>query len=125
MTELCPCGRGRRYSMCCGRVHESGAGIGVTAEELMRARYSAYVLGDTGFLLRSWHPETRPVTVSFDPDLEWLGLAIERTQQGGAFDTEGVVEFRARFRRGDDHLELHEESRFTRVDGSWVYVTGT
>ena len=90
----------------------------------MRARYSAYVMGDTEFLLRSWHPTTRPATVSFDPDLEWLGLEIERTEAGGGFDTEGVVEFRARFRRGDEHLELHEESSFTRVDGSWVYVAG-
>ena len=90
----------------------------------MRARYSAYVLGDTAFLLRSWHPDVRPATVSFDPDLEWLGLDVERTEAGGAFDTEGVVEFRARFRRGDDHLELHEVSTFTRVDGSWVYVAG-
>jgi SEC-C motif-containing protein len=122
--ERCPCGRVRFYEACCGRVHEKGAGVGVTAEHLMRARYSAYVLGDTGFLLRSWHPDVRPTTVSFDPDLEWLGLDVERTEDGGGFDTEGVVEFRARFRRGDDHLELHEVSTFTRVDGLWVYVAG-
>ncbi len=122
--HLCPCGRGAAYEKCCAKVHEHGAGIGVTAEDLMRARYSAYVLGAAAFLLRSWHPDTRPTTVSFDPAIEWLGLEVERTEAGGALATDGVVEFRARFRRGDEHLELHEVSTFTRLGGEWVYVAG-
>ena len=90
----------------------------------MRARYSAYVRHDADFLLRSWHPDTRPGQVMFDPDLEWLGLEVVRTEAGSGLDAEGVVEFRARFRRGSEYLELHETSRFTRVDGEWVYVDG-
>ena len=90
----------------------------------MRARYSAYVRHDADFLLRSWHPDTRPGQVMFDPDLEWLGLEVVCTEAGSGLDAEGVVEFRARFRRGSEYLELHETSRFTRVDGEWVYVDG-
>ena len=91
----------------------------------MRSRYSAYVRHDAPFLLRSWHPDTRPLQVSFDPDLEWLGLEIVRTEAGTGLDAHGVVEFKARFRRGVEFLELHETSTFTRVDGSWVYVSGS
>ena len=65
----------------------------------MRARYSAYVRHDADFLLR--------------------------TEAGSGLDTGGVVEFRARFRRGNEYLELHETSRFARVDGDWAYLDGS
>lgn len=91
----------------------------------MRARYSAYVRHDGEFLMRSWHPDTRPTQIVFDPNLEWLGLEVVRTEAGSGLATEGVVEFKARFRRGGERLELHEVSRFTRIGGDWVYVDGT
>jgi len=90
----------------------------------MRSRYSAYVRRDEDYLLRSWHVDTRPDSVSFDPNLEWLGLEVVATTAGTGFDADGTVEFRARFRRGSEHLELHEVSSFSRVDGVWVYVHG-
>jgi len=90
----------------------------------MRARYSAYVLQDRAFLLDTWHVETRPAELSFDTDLAWLGLEVVDTEAGTGLDTAGVVEFRARFRRNDEFLELHERSSFVRVDGRWVYVSG-
>jgi SEC-C motif-containing protein len=106
-------------------VHAQGAGLGVSAERLMRARYSAYVRHDGKFLLASWHPDTRPESVVFDDGLEWLGLEIVDTEAGSAFDNEGIVEFKARFRRGGEHLELHERSSFIRIDGRWVYLDAT
>ena len=50
----CPCGLGDDYASCCGRLH-AGAHA-PTAESLMRSRYSAYAVGDAGYLLRTWHP---------------------------------------------------------------------
>lgn len=90
----------------------------------MRARYSAYALELRPFLLDSWHPETRPAALDFDPNIEWLGLEILDTVAGGALDTAGIVEFRARFTRSGEPLELHERSSFERIDGRWVYVNG-
>ncbi len=90
----------------------------------MRARYSAYTLADRPFLLASWHPDTRPATLEFSPDQQWHGLEIVDTERGGPLDTEGWVEFRARFRRGGEHYELRERSRFLRVDGQWLYLDG-
>ena len=40
----CPCGSGTAYDGCCGRLHR-GAAQALTAEELMRSRYSAYARG--------------------------------------------------------------------------------
>jgi len=90
----------------------------------MRARYTAYVMSLNDFLLTSWHPDTAPSSMGADPGNHWLGLEVVSTEQGGAMDNHGVVEFRARFARGDEHFELHEVSRFTRMNGRWVYVDG-
>ena len=122
--ETCPCGIGMPYADHCQRVHVAGAGLGVSAEALMRARYSAYVLHDRPFLLVSWHLDTRPAELDFDPTLEWVGLEIVTTESGTGLDTAGMVEFKARFTRGGENLELHERSTFERVDGRWVYVIG-
>jgi SEC-C motif-containing protein len=70
----CPCGSGRAYAECCRPAHQGQAPS--TAEALMRSRYSAYALDDTGYVLRSWHPETRPPGITSDPGLRWTGLSI-------------------------------------------------
>ncbi len=60
----------------------------------------------------------------FSDDVTWDGLVVEDAI-GGALDSTGAVQFRARFQRGSTPLELHERSVFERVDGRWLYVSGT
>ncbi|MGI9612687.1 MAG: YchJ family protein [Acidimicrobiales bacterium] len=118
----CHCGTGLAYDNCCGPVHLHGAGLGTRAVELMRARYSAYVEGNERFLLGSWHPDTRPATLDFDPTVAWTGLTILDEVAGGALDNEGIVEFAARYRSGDTPRVLRERSAFRRHGGNWLYV---
>lgn len=116
----CPCGLSEPYEKCCGRYLPLGAAAAPTAEALMRSRYSAFVRLDAPYLLRTWHPRTRPARLDLDPGMRWTGLEILRTGQGSAFHSSGTVTFRASYRGGS----LHERSRFERVDGAWVYVDG-
>ncbi|MGW1168843.1 YchJ family protein [Streptomyces sp. NPDC002550] len=118
-SRTCPCGLPRPYAACCGRFH-AGPAAAPTAELLMRSRYSAFVTGDAGYLLRTWHPRTRPERLDLDPRMRWTGLEILDTTDGSAFHSTGTVTFRASYRGGS----LHERSRFERVDGAWVYVDG-
>ncbi|WP_031108619.1 YchJ family protein [Streptomyces sp. NRRL S-146] len=118
-TRSCPCGLPQAYEACCGRFHSGGAAA-PTAEALMRSRYCAFVKGDVAYLLRTWHPRTRPGRLELDPGMRWTGLEVLGTSGGSAFHTTGTVEFRASYRGGS----LHELSRFERVDGAWVYVDG-
>ncbi|MFH9404633.1 YchJ family protein [Streptomyces sp. NPDC017638] len=118
-SRTCPCGLPATYDACCGRFH-TGRAAAPTAESLMRSRYSAFVTGDAGYLLRTWHPRTRPERLDPDPRMRWTGLEILDTAGGSAFHTTGTVEFRASYRGG----ALRERSRFERVDGAWVYVDG-
>ncbi|MFB6807209.1 MULTISPECIES: YchJ family protein [unclassified Streptomyces] len=117
----CPCGLPAAYPECCGRFH-SGAQQAPTAELLMRSRFSAFSVGDTAYLLRSWHPSTRPGRLDLDPGQRWERLEILATERGGMFETEGSVEFRAYYREGRHSGSLHEHSAFTREAGAWVYV---
>ncbi|WP_079142599.1 YchJ family protein [Streptomyces sp. LUP30] len=116
----CPCGLPSSYEACCGRCHADGGMAAPTAEALMRSRYSAFVRGNVPYLLRTWHPRTRPERLELDPGMRWTGLEILATSDGTAFHTSGVVEFRASYRGGT----LHERSRFERVGGAWMYVDG-
>ncbi|MGW5225953.1 YchJ family protein [Nocardia niigatensis] len=123
IPEDCPCGLPARYADCCGRLHR-GEGQATTAEQLMRSRFSAFAVRDEAYLLRSWDPETRPADVDFDPGLRWDRLEILGATGGGPFHTEGTVEFRAHYRARGAAGQLHENSRFRRDQGAWVYLDG-
>jgi SEC-C motif-containing protein len=88
----------------------------------MRSRFSAFAVGDVAYLLRSWHPATRPSRLELDPAQEWVRLEILGTVEGGPFHAEGSVEFRAHYRDGGRADSLHENSRFVRDSGAWVYL---
>ncbi|MDF3290522.1 YchJ family protein [Streptomyces silvisoli] len=119
----CPCGLPSAYQDCCGRLHRGTVRAG-TAEQLMRSRYSAFAVRDEAYLLRSWHPDTRPPRVDFDPGLRWERLEVLGGAGGSAFHTEATVEFRAHYTDRGRAGELHENSRFVRHDGDWVYLDG-
>ena len=91
----------------------------------MRSRYSAFAVGDAGYLLATWHPDTRPRELELDPDLRWTGLDVLATTRGAMLDAEGTVEFTAHYIVGRRAGTLHEDSRFVRVDGRWLYLDGT
>ncbi|MDE9366079.1 YchJ family metal-binding protein [Luteipulveratus sp. YIM 133132] len=119
----CPCGSATSYDACCGRLHR-GEAEAETAEQLMRARYSAYAVGDADYLFRSWHPRTRPPGV-FEPEqTRWRALQIHSVRDGGVGEPEGVVEFTASYESDAGPGELHERSRFVRRAGRWVYLDG-
>jgi len=88
----------------------------------MRARYSAFAVGDARYLLTSWHSTTRPPALELDPDVRWTGLDVLGTTGGGMLAAEGTVEFRAHWRSAGAVGEQHEVSRFAREDGGWRYL---
>ncbi|HEX4087196.1 MAG TPA: YchJ family metal-binding protein [Trebonia sp.] len=116
----CPCGLGDEYDLCCGRLHAGAPAP--TAEALMRARYSAFAVGDLGYLLATYHSSSRPGAFSLDPSIEWTRLAVLETTGGGLFDADGTVQFRAVYGRDGKRGVLAETSRFVREDGRWTYV---
>ena len=118
MTSMpCPCGLPASYDDCCGRFHRGDAKA-PTAERLMRSRYSAFAVGDAAYLLRTWHPSTRPRTLDLAGGPRWTRLEVLETTGGSALQTGGTVRFRAHYQGG----ALDENSRFVVQDGAWLYV---
>jgi SEC-C motif-containing protein len=95
-----------------------------TATQLMRSRYSAFVQRNAAYLRKSWHPDTCPAEIGFDDNTRWLGLKIIATLAGKAVDSSGEVEFVARYKLNGRAYRLHENSRFVRYRGEWVYLDG-
>jgi SEC-C motif-containing protein len=120
----CHCGSVACYEQCCGPLH--GGEVATTAEQLMRSRYSAYVLENEDYLLATWHTATRPDSLGLGlqkPSPTWLGLKI-RDHKSKDVD-HAHVEFVARYRLGGGRAERqHEISRFVRESGRWYYVDG-
>ena len=122
--QPCPCGHDLPYGRCCGRWHAGQAAP--SAEALMRSRYTAYTLGLEDYLLRTWHPSTRPIVLNLEQDqpIKWLGLKIVRHGLLANSDDEAEVEFIARYKVQGKAEKLHELSRFIRQTGHWLYLDG-
>jgi SEC-C motif-containing protein len=114
------------FAQCCGRYIDGGERA-PRALELMRSRYSAYVVGATDYLRATWAPHTCPADLDVDLTASdaprWLGLQIKAFQE--ADSRHATVEFVARYKVGGRAHRLHELSRFARAeDERWLYVDG-
>ncbi len=116
----CPCGGGE-YNACCGHYHQQFNAPDAT--NLMRSRYSAYVLKLEGYLLATWHSDTRPASLDLAADQsKWLGLEVKNHVSESA--TRATVEFVARYKIAGKAHRLHEISRFIFEENKWLYVDG-
>lgn len=91
----------------------------------MRSRYCAYVLKDKDYLLKTWHPKSRPETLNLqDSPVHWIGLKIKASHLGQKNDDSGMVHFIARFKNNGKAHKLEEHSQFEKTNGQWFYVKG-
>ena len=121
---LCPCLSGLPYADCCEAVLNDHR-LALTAEILMRSRYTAFVIKHIQHLLTSWHPSSRPRNLNFDKHrVTWLGLEIHQATNGQIVDTSGSVEFTSTYLENGQLCKLRENSRFTKEDDLWYYQGG-
>ena len=134
LPKLCPCGGAPTairhksaevaYADCCGRYIVQGQ-LPPDALHLMRSRYTAFVLENEAYLLRTWQESYRPGKLEFDVNAKWLGLDIKDfalTNLKEGHET-AEVEFVARVRVAGKANRLHERSRFVCEAGQWRYET--
>ena len=124
----CPCGSGNLFESCCGPIL-AGTVPATTAEQLMRARYCAFVEREIDFLTQSLHPDHRHdhdanATRRWAENSDWLGLEIVSVQRGQQDDEEGEVEFIATFKDKGLVRRHHERSEFKKQNGTWYFVDG-
>lgn len=117
----CPCGSGHTFEDCCGK-YISYTHYPETPEQLMRSRYSAYVLINEDYLLKSWHESTRPDSLDLENDTtQWKKLKIISTSEN---NVHFVAFFGNSINVKESYFFLSEESKFVK-DKHWFYLEGT
>jgi SEC-C motif domain protein len=122
----CPCGSGSTFDDCCGAIIAGAPAL--SAEALMRSRFTAFVRGDMSHVENTHAKDVREdfnrsAAESTANSVEWVSLEIMNST-GGEGDDAGEVEFVARYKQDGQLLVHHERSQFCREDGKWMYVDG-
>lgn len=123
----CPCGRTEKYKKCCRRWHNGAPAP--TPEDLMRSRFTAYSLGLVDYILSTSHPdgphgkpEQRDSVTDFCAQTAFQSLEVLSASEDGH---RGEVSFYAHLSVADQDASFGERSTFYRVDGRWLYHSGT
>ncbi len=124
----CYCGSGRVYDKCCGPL-VAGREHAVTAEALMRSRFSAHCVGEYGYLEVTACPRlhggiSAEEIQEWSTHMHWNKLTVLRVEGGSEQDSRGVVEFQAEYTMRGVPQILHETSTFVRSDRQWCYEDG-
>jgi SEC-C motif-containing protein len=141
-SKSCPCGSEKSFASCCQPIIQ-GKAKAETAEQLMRARYTAFTTQDIDFILETHHPKTRNEVPREDVEKwskgsEWLGLRILQTEAGQKGDEQGVVYFQAQYRAAPENekdakkaegaekilYDHQEKSLFMKEKGEWKFLDG-
>jgi len=122
----CACGSGKQYKNCCFIAHQNIKKV-ETAQQLMRSRYVAFTKAMGNYLMQSHHSTTRPLSekndiVNWAKSVKWDRLEILNTTKGQINDTDGTVEFKAYFYEKSKLQFIHENSKFVKENGVWVYL---
>lgn len=111
------------YENCCQKYHDNigkREGIkAVSAERLMRSRYSAFVLVKTDYIVKTTVPsqqmllDTQSIE-SWAKETDWAGLQmVEHTPKLGKHHAQ--VEFKAFYSTDNGHQAHHELSTFVKI----------
>jgi len=122
----CYCGTNKEYKDCCEVAHKNIAAV-ITAEQLMRSRYAAFVRADGDYLMKSHHSSTRPLKekksiVSWAKSVTWIRLEVLESSKGSSNEPEGTVTFNAYFLENGKMEVIHEKSAFIKENGNWMYL---
>ncbi|MDK4697146.1 YchJ family protein [Kingella negevensis] len=128
---LCPCQSSLSslsYFECCEPFHLRQSQP-ETAEQLMRSRYSAYVLQQIDYLVATTVPAQQNLLnqadmLAWSQQAQWLGLTVhQHIPKIGKRHAQ--VEFTARFAENGQAHEHRELSAFVQIDGAWFFIDAT
>jgi SEC-C motif-containing protein len=123
---LCPCTSNRPFSECCEPILK-GVTQAPTAEHLVRARYSAFVLSDLDYVERTHAPEiradfNRAEAERLADECEWVSLHIHSSK---VCENIADVQYVVRIRLQGKIIAKASSSHFRRDDGEWLFVRST
>jgi len=128
-NDSCPCGTGNLYIECCKPFHEGRACS--SAEQVMRSRYSAYVLQLSDYIITTTHRKND----SYDTDFSRWEKSILSFCSNATFEKLEVLQnsggekmawvtFTAHIHIDNKNATFTERSRFEKVNDRWLYLEG-
>ena len=120
----CHCCSNRQFSECCEPILRNKSAQ--RPEQLMRSRYSAYVVKNYDYILTTYAPvQQQKLSLQAlrenSENTKWLQLEVLDTTES---DDVGTVEFVATYSIDGDFFAMHELSSFIKQDGNWYYTIG-
>jgi SEC-C motif-containing protein len=121
----CYCKSGKSFNKCC-KLFLDNKKEPSSPLELMRSRYTAYVLKNIDYLIKTTYPENRKLYPKNELQ-EWaesshfFNLEIINSNQKDDF---GTVEFKAYYEYKKDIYIHHEYSTFIKENGVWYFEEG-
>ena len=123
----CPCQSSRPYAECCQPLHLGREAH--SAEQLMRARYSAYCLALIDFIVHTTLPAQQalleqPAIRQWSKETNWCGLEV--LQHWTKVDAcHAQVEFKAYYLSAQGREAHHEKSSFVLSQQTWYFLDPT
>ena len=116
----CPCTPNKLYKNCCEIAHKNIKQV-TSAEQLMRSRYSAFVLANINYLHKSHHSSTRLSKKEYKELKQWT-QSVKWIKLEILFATEANVHFKAYFKENETINTIEEKSTFCKENNHWVYL---
>ena len=140
---LCPCGSNEQFKNCCLAIIK-GYKQAHSPEQLMRSRFSAYVINDAQYIYDSYsHHSQRSQSVNEIADwastCKFIELIIHHVSPFNNYHSDHptdlpTVQFTACYLTANKLYEMSEKSRFTKevisksdktlASSHWVYIDG-
>ena len=128
-ANLCPCCSGKEYEECCKIFHDGKSPE--NALQLMRSRYSAYVLNKSDYIVETTHPANSQYSKNL---FEWK-RSISQFSLMTTFhqleildftenDTFATVTFVAHVSQDGKDATFTEKSLFEKINHLWLYREG-
>lgn len=115
----CPCNSNKTYESCCKIAHDDIFKV-TSPEQLMRSRYSAFVLANMKYLHLSHAANTRPSKAehveihNWTKSIQWLKLEVLQS-------TADTIHFKAFYMENSKVQFIEENSKFIKENKHWVY----
>ena len=129
VNNPCPCGSNKKFKKCC-KIFHNGLKAS-SALELMKSRYSAYVVGDSKYIMKTTHKENQ----DFTSDIEAWSESIKEFSKISIFnglvilefidgEKEAFVTFKALITQHGNEVSFVEKSKCYKIDDEWLYHSG-
>lgn len=122
----CYCTSDKDFLLCCS-AFLAGTAQPQTPEELMRSRYTAFVLKDISYIEKTMKGKALQradlqKTQAWLNQVVWKNLNVIKAEI--LTPTEGIVHFTAHYEENGMPQTLEEISEFKKIGSQWYYVKG-